>query len=117
MHSLGRRSDHKPGRREARRGRFRGAVRLASAGLTAAAVARELRRPHAERTWHGRVANVPYDFRRPTLARVRQTFWAPDNPHLLVPHAFGVGWSINLGRLARVAREVAQAGHRDSGSR
>lgn len=64
-----------------------------------AALADQLRRPAAERTWHGRVAGVPYDFRRPTLARLRATFWNPDNPSLLAPHAFGVGWSVNLYRL------------------
>lgn len=65
-----------------------------------AALADQLRRPAGERTWHGRVAGIPYDFRPPTVARLRDTFWNPDNPSLLAPHAFGVGWSVNLYRLA-----------------
>jgi hypothetical protein len=68
-------------------------------GLTIAALVRELRRPADERTWHGRIAYVPYDFRPPTLARIRERLWAPDNKQLLVPQVFGLGWSVNFGRL------------------
>ena len=65
----------------------------------------ELRKPAEERTWNGRVLGfVPYDFRRPTLQRVRDAFWAPEDPHLLRPRAFGVGWSPNLGRLVRLTQ-------------
>ena len=67
-------------------------------GLAVAALVRELRLPAEERTWHGRILYVPYDFRVPTLARLRERLWAPED-RLLVPHVFGVGWSINLGRL------------------
>ncbi len=66
-------------------------------GLLVASVVQELRKPSAERTWHGRVAGVvPYDLRIPTLERLRATFWNPDNPRVLVPTLFGVGWSVNL---------------------
>jgi uncharacterized membrane protein len=66
--------------------------------LAVAAVVRELRLPADERTWHGRILYVPYDFRIPTLDRLRERLWAPDQP-ILVPHFFGVGWSVNVGRL------------------
>ncbi|MBF9066849.1 DUF5808 domain-containing protein [Streptacidiphilus fuscans] len=69
--------------------------------LVGAALAKELGQPAEDRTWHGRIAGLPYDFRPPTLARVRAEFWAPDNPSLLTPHAFGIGYGLNLGRLAR----------------
>jgi hypothetical protein len=70
-------------------------------GLLAAAVVRELRTPAAARTWHGRIGGfVPYDLRRPTLRRFRQTVWNPDAP-LLVGSPFGVGWILNPGRLFR----------------
>ena len=69
-----------------------------STGLTVAAVLRELRLPADERTWHGRILYVPYDFRLPTLERLRERFWAPDQP-LIVPQLFGVGWSVNIGRV------------------
>jgi hypothetical protein len=76
-----------------------------SAGLVVLAVARELAKPRSERTWHGCVAGfVPYDFRPPTLDRLRERIWAPENKHLLTPQVFGLGWTVNLGRLARIAR-------------
>jgi hypothetical protein len=83
-------------------------VKLASAALVVAAVAQELRKPSSERTWHGRVAGfVPYDFRPPTLERFREARWDPDNPQIFTDRVFGVGWAINLGRLAKLTREKA----------
>jgi uncharacterized membrane protein YccC len=64
--------------------------------LVAAAIWDQLRRPSAERTWHGTILNVPYDFRIPTKERLQATFWNKDDARLFVPHAFGVGWSINF---------------------
>jgi Family of unknown function (DUF5808) len=76
-------------------------------GLVAAAVAQELRKPAGERTWTGKVAGfVPYDLRRPTLQRVIAEYWSPDDPRILMPHGFGVGWGINVGRLVRLASQV-----------
>ncbi len=70
--------------------------------IVAVAVAYELRKPAAQRTWHDRLFGVlPYDFRRPTLERVRQTLWNPQQDRILVPQAFGIGWSINVGGLLR----------------
>jgi hypothetical protein len=46
---------------------------------------------------------VPYDFRMPTLERARSRTWNPASTRLLTPMTFGVGWSLNLGRLARLA--------------
>ncbi|WP_216853636.1 DUF5808 domain-containing protein [Phytoactinopolyspora halotolerans] len=69
-------------------------VTLGAAGLVAAAVAAELRKPADERTWEGAVGGlVPYDFRPPTMQRVRERMWAPDDPAIFTPHVFGVGWS------------------------
>lgn len=74
-------------------------VILAGCALVGAAVVKELRRPAAERTWQGRIAGLPYDFRPPTAERVRAEFWAPDNQALFTPHAFGIGYGVNLARL------------------
>ena len=64
------------------------------------AVATELRKPAGERTWHGKLAErVPYDLRRPSVARVRERMWNPADRHILAPTVFGVGWTINFGRL------------------
>lgn len=85
--------------------------RLAGLGLVGAAVAAEQRKPPEEREWHGRVGGiVPYDFRRPTLDRLRSAVWDPDSPHLLSPQVFGVGWTLNVGRLVRLVRERVAGG-------
>lgn len=76
-------------------------VAIVAGALTALAVAQQLSRPRGQRTWQGHVVGVPYDFRLPTAERFRQRLWAPDNPCLVVPRVFGVGWTLNLGRLLR----------------
>jgi hypothetical protein len=83
-------------------------------GLVGAAVIGELRKPAAERTWHGRLWDrVPYEFRPPSVERLRQAYWAPDEPHVFTGTPFGVGWSINVGRLMRVcARSCSGALHK-----
>lgn len=76
--------------------------------LLGAALATELRKPAGERTWHGRMAGrVPYDLRPPTLARVHERLWNGADRRILVPTVFGVGWTVNLGRLLGPAGGVA----------
>ena len=87
----------KTGRRASR------VVGAAAAGIAAAAVAQELRTTRARRRWHGRVLGVPYDFRVPRLSRIRRTWWNTSSDRLLVPRAFGLGWGVNLARVARLA--------------
>ena len=83
-----------------------GVIQLVGMGLAAAAVVKELRRPADERVWNGVVAGfVPYDFRFPTVERFRERLWNPDSPRLLSPRVFGVGWSLNVGRVVGLIRE------------
>jgi len=49
---------------------------------------------------------VPYDFRMPTVERAREQTWNPASPRILTPTTFGVGWTINLGRVARLTHLV-----------
>lgn len=66
------------------------------------AIIQELRKPKEERTWHGKVADlVPYDFRMPTVERIRTTYWDPGGP-LISGRVFGVGWAPNFGAAARL---------------
>ncbi|KOU52606.1 DUF5808 domain-containing protein [Streptomyces sp. WM6378] len=67
--------------------------------LLGAALAKELSKSAAERTWTGRIVGLPYDFRPPTPGRLRREFWDPDNDALFTPHAFGVGYGVNLARV------------------
>ncbi len=64
--------------------------------LFSVAIMEQLRLPPGERTWHGKIFGVPYDFRVPTLERVRDTLWNRKNPQLLVAQPFGMGWTINF---------------------
>ena len=88
---------------------FSGLVKATVITLTMAAVLQELEKPPAEREWHGKIAGcVPYDFRLPTLERIRETYWNPNNSHLLTPEAFGVGWAVNIHALLERLRLIGQ---------
>jgi hypothetical protein len=85
--------------------RLSGTIRLAALALVAAAVLKELSKPPDEREWHGELAGfVPYELRPPTLGRVRERWWNPRDERILTPHVFGVGWSVNVGRIVELAR-------------
>lgn len=68
--------------------------------IATVAIRRQLRLPKDERTWHGTVeVPVPFEFRRPTVERLKSSVWDPADDRLFVPMAFGVGWSVNVARL------------------
>ena len=78
----------------------RNLAKFVGLGLLIASVVRELRLPKEQRTWHGVVfGKVPYDLRPPTFRRLKSVFWNPQNAHIVVPTAFGVGWTVNLAAL------------------
>ena len=62
----------------------------------AIAIIQQLQRPPEERTWYGKIAGIPYDFRLPTVERIRAAFWNKDTSKIFLPQAFGIGWSINM---------------------
>lgn len=87
--------------------RVRRLIRLVTFGLVAAAVATELAKPAEQRTWHGRVFDmVPYDFRPPTLQRIRDAYWNPESNQLFSDRVFGVGWAVNLYRAKTLLGEL-----------
>jgi hypothetical protein len=80
----------------------RGIWRTIVAVIGVIAIVQELRKAPDERTWHGKVADlVPYDFRIPTVERVRNTYWNPEGPALSAK-AFGIGWAPNFGILTKL---------------
>lgn len=80
--------------------RVRDAVRTLWVAVAAAAVVDAF----ARRRKHGELFGfVPYDFRIPTVQRARSSMWNPRSSRILTPTTFGVGWGVNLGRLARLA--------------
>ena len=73
------------------------ALRLLAVVLVGWAVVEQLRKPASERTWRGLIWGVvPYDFRPPTVARIKAALWNPLDRRLFTARSFGVGWSINL---------------------
>ncbi len=82
-------------------------LKLLAAALAIAAVIKELRLPKEERTWHGALGGfVPYDFRKPTVEKIKRTFWNPDGA-IVVNRVFGVGWTINFGAIVAKVRSLS----------
>jgi len=74
-----------------------------------AAIYQELRKPPAERTWHGKVGGVvPYDFRIPTVERVKAAYWDPSSERIFSDRVFGVGWAVNIPVLIRTLQHAAE---------
>ena len=93
-------TDHEAHHRTRGRHGLRDLVRLIGLVLLLASIVRELRLPKDKRTWHGVVfGKVPYDLRPPTFRRLKGTFWNSQNSRMVVPTAFGVGWTVNLAAL------------------
>jgi hypothetical protein len=77
-------------------------IRTAVVGAVLGALYTELRKAPEERTWNGKLLGVvPYDFRVPSLERLRQAYWNPKSPKLFTDRPFGVGWSVNIPTLLR----------------
>jgi hypothetical protein len=55
-------------------------------------------------TWLG----IPYDWRRPTWARLRSRWWNSEDRHLLTPKAFGWGYDLNLYEVAARLRLISR---------
>ena len=64
--------------------------------LVGAAIYDQLRQPAESRTWQGTIFGIPYDFRIPTVERIRAKVWNKDTTSIITPQLFGVGWSINF---------------------
>ena len=75
-------------------------LRTATMAFTVAAAVYAYRTRQPE----GRLLNVPYDFRMPTVERLRRRMWNPDESRVFTPAIFGVGWSLNLFQVVRQLR-------------
>jgi hypothetical protein len=94
-----------PDERARRSHNFDRVVKLISFALLVTAVVKELRTPPEQRTWNGVVIGfVPYDLRFPTFTRVKERMWNPTSTRLINPRVFGVGWTLNIGRLVALVR-------------
>lgn len=94
----------------AKREGWRGVITVVGVSMLVAAVVRELRQPAEQRTWHGMLFGfVPYDLRPPTVDRLAQTFWNTEQPAVIVPTFFGVGWTVNAAALVRLVSGARKA--------
>ena len=77
-------------------------ARTAVIGAVLGAIYVELRKAPEERTWNGKLLGVvPYDFRMPSVEKVRQAYWNPHSPKLFTDRPLGVGWSVNIPTVLR----------------
>lgn len=81
-------------------------VKVTIAVLVFESVRQQLSRPPTQRTWHGRVGPVPYDYRWPTFEQVRAAMWNPDDDRLFTGKVLGLGWSINFAQALKIANEL-----------
>ncbi len=72
-------------------------IRTATMAAVAGAVYTELRKPPEKRTWHGKLMGfVPYDFRMPTVQRLRDSYWNTSSNRIFTDRPLGVGWAVNI---------------------
>lgn len=45
---------------------------------------------------YGKVAGIPYDFRKPTWKRAKQRMWNKREKRVFTPKSWGVGWTLNF---------------------
>ena len=91
------------------RGWFGRLLQVAVISLTMAAVLQELEKPKEDRRWHGKIGFAPYDFRLPTLIRLKESYWNPHDSRIFTPEAFGVGWAINFFSLLERLRLIGES--------
>ena len=72
--------------------------RMFWSAVVAAAVVYAIR----TRQSHGTFLKVPFEFRVPTLRRLRERLWNPEDGRLFTPQVFGVGWTVNGYRAAEL---------------
>ena len=49
----------------------------------------------------GDILGIPYDLRFSTIRKFKQRWWNSDDPRIIVPKAFGLGYDLNLYQLKR----------------
>lgn len=49
----------------------------------------------------GTFLGMPYDFTAPSLDKVKRRTWNPTDDHILAPHIYGWGYSLNFYAIGR----------------
>ena len=84
-------------------------VQATAITVTLAAICQELEKPREERQWHGKVGFIPYDFRLPTVERLKESYWNPDSNRIFTPEVLGIGWAINFYALLEKLRMIGES--------
>jgi hypothetical protein len=80
-------------------------MKLLLLAVIAGVLYEEARKGPEEERWHGKsLGFVPYDLRPPTLARIQEAYWDPDDPRVLTGRVAGIGWAVNFAALANKVR-------------
>ena len=77
--------------------------------IAVAAVCQELEKPKEERHWHGKLGIIPYDFRFPTLERLKKGYWNTENDEVFSDTVFGIGWAVNFFAILEKMRLVSES--------
>ncbi len=56
---------------------------------------------------NGSAVRIPYDFRVPTIQRIKDRVWNPEDSRIFTPMAYGIGWTINLTSLFKTLKGLA----------
>jgi hypothetical protein len=84
-------------------------LQVAAISFALIAVCQEMEKPKERRGWHGRAAGiVPYDFRLPTLDRLKDSYWNPYESRVFTPTVLGLGWAVNFYSLLENLRFLHQ---------
>ena len=85
-------------------------VQVTAITLTLAAVLQELEKPKEDRKWYGRVVAgiFPYDFRIPTVEKLKESYWNLHDSRIFTPTIFGLGWAINFHALLENLRVIEE---------
>ena len=49
----------------------------------------------------GKFLGVPYDWRKPTVARFKSRYWNADDQRIFTPRFYGWGYDVNLAEVGR----------------
>ncbi len=81
--------------------------RLLGVAVLIGIIYEEARKGPEDERWRGKsLGFVPYDLRPPSLARIREAYWNPDDSRLFPGKVAGIGWGVNFAALVDRVRRL-----------
>lgn len=84
-------------------------VEATAVTIAVAAVCQELEKPKEERHWHGKLGIIPYDFRFPTIERLKRAYWNTESDQIISDTVLGIGWAVNFFAILEKMRLVSES--------